>query len=474
MIRLSYIGVLPLAVGSGAVQLPGLPVAAPSMNILFLTADDLNYNSLGCYGSPVCDISPNIDRLAGQGIRFTQAYVNISVCQPSRQSMLTGQYPHSNGATGFNPIRNDVVTLNEILRDAGYLNGILGKEKHYQPAEKFCWEFVRTESDLASGTGIGRDPEKYYRFTKEFLERAKSENRPFFLHANSHDPHRPFAGSAAESRQWGADLPKATRKIMENEVAVHKMLPDLSGTRKETAEYYTSVYRCDQAIGAILKALDESGLADQTLVVFLSDNGMSFPYAKANCYLNSNLTPLIVRWPKMISEGSCDSVHLVSGVDLMPTFLDILKLPRPEDLQGRSFSRLLLGKKQSGRDYAFTEFHKNFGKDSFPMRAVLSKKFCYIANYWSDGKTIFKNESKGGLSFPAMMDAGKADPAIQARVDFYNLRTKEEFYNLEEDPDALNNLAYDPAMKKEIVKLRKILTKHLKRTGDTLAGSIMH
>lgn len=474
MNSLNYLGVLPLVILSGTGNQQGRQMTHPPVNILFLTADDLNYNSLGCYGSPVRDITPNIDRLAGEGIRFCQAYVNISVSQPSRQSMLTGQYPHTNGATGFNPIRKEVVTLNEILRDAGYLNGIMGKEKHYQPAEKFCWEFVRTESDLASGLGIGRDPEKYYRFTKEFLEKAKSQNRPFFLHANSHDPHRPFAGSAAETRQWGADLPKATRKISENEVAVHGMIPDLPGTRRETAEYYSSVNRCDQTIGAVLKALDESGLADNTLVVFLSDNGMSFPYAKTNCYLNSTRTPLIIRWPELVSAGCADSLNLVSGVDLMPTFLDILELPFPEGLQGRSFMKLLKGKKQKGRDYVFTEFHRNFARDSFPMRAVQNREYLYIINEWSDGKTVFQNESKSGLSFPSMVEAGKTDPAIQARVDFYNHRTREEFYNLMEDPDALNNLSGDPDMKKEIGKFRKVLMKHLRSTDDPMKNSFIH
>jgi len=212
-------------------------------NVLFITADDMNYNSLGCYGSEVKNISPNLDRLSGQGIKFTNAYVNIAVCQPVRQSMMTGRYPHNNGALGFDPIDMDVPTLQEQLNRVGYLNGIMGKEKHYQPTEKYCWDYYVTEGDLASGLGIGRDPDLYYQYALEFFNRAASQNRPFFLSANAHDPHRPFAGSQQEMNAWGEDLPVFRRQILPEEVTVPGFLPDLPEIRLEIAEYYTSVYR---------------------------------------------------------------------------------------------------------------------------------------------------------------------------------------------------------------------------------------
>ena len=448
--------------GSG----PGRPADMP--NILFLTADDLNYNSVGSYGCQVPGITPHLDRLAGEGIRFNHAHVNISVCQPSRQSMLTGMYPHSNGGFAFFPIDSSVITLNEILREAGYLNGILGKEKHYQPAEKFCWDYLRSESDLASGRGIGRDPEKYYREARAFIEMALSRKRPFFLHANAHDPHRPFAGSEAEQKAWGDDLPAITRMVGVDEVEVHGMLPDLDEIRRETAQYYTSVFRCDETIGAVLRALEESGAADETLVVFLSDNGMSFPYAKTNCYLNSTKTPLIIKWPGHIQEGMVDSIHMVSGIDLMPTFLEAAGLPLPDHLQGRSLMGIFSGVMENGRDHVFTEFHMNFARDYFPMRSVITSEYSYIANFWSDGTMVFQNESKGGLSFPAMVRAGESDPVIRHRVDFYNLRTSEEFYDNRNDPDAMVNLIGEPGLESLIAEFRTALIEHMTLTGDTL------
>ena len=109
-------------------------------NIVLITADDMNYNSPGCYGSTIPGITPNIDRLAEEGIRFSHAHVNIAVCQPCRQSLLTGRYAFRHGGEGFNPIWLEVPTLCEKLRAAGYWNGILGKEKHLEPAGKFCIE----------------------------------------------------------------------------------------------------------------------------------------------------------------------------------------------------------------------------------------------------------------------------------------------------------------------------------------------
>ncbi len=113
------------------------------LNILFLTADDLAYNSIGSFGCRVKDISPKIDKLASEGIRFTYAHINSAVCQPCRQSLLTGLYPHNNGAEGFEPIDKGVTTLPELMKKGGYINGILGKEIHHQPTEKFFWDFEK-------------------------------------------------------------------------------------------------------------------------------------------------------------------------------------------------------------------------------------------------------------------------------------------------------------------------------------------
>ncbi|TDI70738.1 MAG: hypothetical protein E2O86_03130 [Bacteroidetes bacterium] len=442
------------------------PISYKPLNVLLITADDLNYNSVGAYGNTIPNITPNIDRLAKQGMLFTHAYVNIAVCQPSRQSFMTGRYPHNNGAPGFDPIDRDVPTLQEELNKVGYLNAIIGKEEHLKPMDKFFWDFCIREEDVASGLGIGRDPELYYKYASDFFSKAKQENKPFFLMANSHDPHRPFAGSDDEKRYWGEDLPKFSRQISEEEVSVPGFLFDLPEVRQEIAEYYTSVHRCDETVGAILKALDDSGFSDNTIVMFISDNGMSVPFAKSNCYLNSNKTPWIVRWPGQVQAGSIDRTHFISGIDYMPTILHALHLSKVPNMDGYSFLPILKGQQQKQRKVVFTEFNKIFAGNEYPMRSVQDKRYGYIVNFWSDGEYQIKGEAMAGRTFKAMNKAASSNESIAKRVDLYKYRVPEELYDFENDPDGLVNLIDDPELQDEKKRLKELLYAEMQRTDD--------
>lgn len=439
--------------------------AAP-LNILLITADDLNCDSLGTYGCKVPNITPNLDKLAADGMKFQHAHVNIAVCQPSRQTLMTGRYPHTNGAPGFDPIDQDVPTLQEQLRAAGYLNAIFGKEVHLKPMERYCWDDIAKESDLSDGAGIGRSGEKYHARTKQFIERAIAEKKPFFIMANLHDPHRPFAGSQQELKAWGHDLPKVTRKIGEDEVDVPGFLPNLPEIKKEIAEYYTSVFRCDQIVGEVLRALKEAGQEENTLVMFLSDNGIAVPFAKSNCYLHSTRTPWLVRWPGKIKAGSVDSEHLISGIDYMPTVLDAAGLKQVDGMNGKSFVPLLEGKAQEGREYAFTEYHYTYARQAFPTRAIHSKRYGYIINFWANRTPPMRMDSTSGLTFAAMQEAAKNDPKIAERVKLFEHRVLEEFYDFENDPDGLNNLIDSLQHAGQLEQMRKALAARMKATND--------
>lgn len=439
-----------------------------ALNVLLITADDLNYNSVGAYGCMIQDITPNIDNLAAQGMRFTNAYVNISICQPSRQSMMTGRYPHRNGAPAFDPIDPEVPTLQEELNKVGYLNGIIGKEEHYKPMAKFCWDFCIREEDVASGLGIGRDPDLYHQYTSSFLSKAKKEGKSFLLLANPHDPHRPFADSDQEERAWGEDLPKFTRRISSEEVRIPEFLPDFPEIRKELAEYYTSVYRCDQVVGAILKALDESGFAEHTIVMFMSDNGISVPFAKGNCYLNSNKTPWIIRWPGQVPEGVIDSTHFISGIDFMPTIMHALHLSKVPKMDGYSFLPILKGRKQTGRDFVFTQMHNLFSGRKYPMRSVQQGDYGYIVNFWSDDEFYFTGDALSGRTYKAMREAASQDHSIAERVDLLRFRVEEELYDFVGDPNGLNSLIDDPKFLQKKKELKELLVKEMKRSKDPL------
>ena len=465
---------LPAAASTFAAE----PDSRPSRpNILLITADDMSYDSLGVTGCPLPGITANLDRLASQGMRFANAHVTVAVCQPSRSVLMTGRYPHRNGSVGFEPIRQDVPTLQESLRRAGYINGILAKTTHLAPAAKFCWDVVVPAEEL----GQGRDPAAYYRHAREFFDRARAESRPFFLMANSQDPHRPFAGSeprpgatrragrrGASRRTEAARSGPVGRTYRPEDVPVPGFLPDLPEIREELAHYYASVHRCDETVGQVLRALDESGLAGDTLVMFLSDNGMSFPFAKTNCYPFSTRTPWIVRWPGRVKPGVVDVEHFVSGIDFMPTILDAAGLPNVDGMDGRSFLPILQGNRQSGRDRVFTAFGRTSAGRDYPMRCVQDRAFAYIFNAWSDGTNAFQNESMGSSSFAAMRRAAEKDPALAARIDFYLHRTPEELYDLRTDPDARRNRIGDPTCRDELALRRGEMLRMMESTGDPL------
>jgi len=436
----------------------------PRLNVLLITADDMNCDSVGVYGSKTPDITPNIDRLAGEGMRFARAHVTIAVCQPCRSVLMTGRYPHRSGGEGFHRIRKtDVPTLWELLAKAGYRCGVLGKAGHSTPKATIKQDMYLDMGQL----GRGRDPALYHKHAKRFLADSAKAGRPFFLMANSHDPHRPFSGSDQEAR-WrkAGPVTPPSRTYKPAEVATPGFLPDLPEVRREIAEYYSSVRRCDDTVGAVLRALSESGLADRTLVIFLSDHGMALPFAKTNCYLHSTRTPWMVRWPGRVKPGSVESEHFISGIDLMPTVLAAAGLPLPEGMDGRSFLPLLAGKKQAGRERVFTQFHQTSGRNRYPIRCVQDARFGYIFNAWSDGKCVFRNESQSGRTMKAMRAAAANDPQIAARVKHFLYRTVEELYDLKADPDALRNLIGDPKHRAEADRLRGELERWMQRTAD--------
>jgi len=432
-------------------------------NILLITADDLNCNSVGAYGCKTPDITPNIDRLAAEGMRFTHAHVTIAVCQPSRGVLATGLYPHRNGMEGFHHTDLDVPTIMETLRDAGFATGILGKLGHCTPKTDYEWDMQYDMPEL----GFGRDPELYYRYAKRFIEQARDAGRPFYLMANSHDPHRPFVGSDQEKNAWGdRDITPPSRVYHGDDVEMPGFLPDLPEVRREMGEYFSSVRRCDDTVGAVLRALREAGQEDNTLVMFLSDNGMALPFAKTNCYLHSTRTPWIARWPRKIAPSTVDDTHFISGVDFFPTVLDVLRLPSLPVCDGRTFLSVLLGQAQEGRDRVFTQFHETAGVRRYPMRCVQDRRFGFIFNPWSDGERIFLNESQSGRTFAAMTAAAEHDAEIAARVELFRKRVPEELYDFANDPDALRNLIDDPAHADEVARLRGELLAWMEKYDD--------
>ncbi len=458
-----------LSLGLFALSSPDILKAIESskqkLNILLFTADDLNCDSVGCYGGSVPDISPNMDKFASEGMLFKKAHVNVAICMPSRGVLGTGRYGHNSGMMGFWNTKMKDPDVMESFKKNSYLTGILGKVAHSTPKEDFRWDFDHYYGEL----GAGRDPEKYYGYCREFFDKCKAENKPFYFMVNSHDPHRPFHDPANPKKKAAAP----SRLYKPDEIEVPGFLPDLPGVRNELAHYYNSVRRCDDTFGRVMDALRESGFQNNTLVMFLSDNGIAMPFAKANVYLASTRTPWIVRYPGVTEKGAVNDRDFISGVDFYSTVMDAAKLPIPSGMDGKSFLPLLKGEKQSGRDIVFTQIDRAIGGPAIPMRCVQNERYGYIFNAWSDGKFRYSSNNEG-KTMEAMNKAAVDDPAIARRVKMYRKRVMQEFYDMQKDPDCLNNLIENPDSAPEINTMIKLLEDWMRETNDPLLEAFVN
>jgi len=462
MKRRDFLKALGLGAASALTVTPFAKAFGPkkqNINILFFTADDLNCDSVGCFGGKVPGLTPNLDFFASQSMRFENAHVTVAICQPSRGVLGTGRYGHNSGILGFMHTDRDIPTIMQTLRDAGYLTAVLGKVRHSTPHAAYKWDFVHDQNEL----GRGRDPDIYYKYCKEFLARCRRENKPFYFMVNSHDPHRPYHIPGKPIR--GAKEPSKTYDP--DDVSVPGFVPDLPGVRKELSYYLNSVRRLDDTFGKTMQALKESGFDKNTLIMFISDNGIAIPFAKCNAYLASTRTPWIVRWPGVVRRGTVDREHFISGIDFFPTVLEAVGLPIPKGLDGFSFLPLLKGEKQPRRDKVFTQIDMKAGGDAVPMRCVQDKRFGYIFSPWSDGKFYYRNNNEG-LTMKAMVEAAQTDPYIAQRVRMFRYRAAEELYDLKNDPHCLNNLVGESDYKSDLKKMQSRLHDWMKQTDDPL------
>jgi N-sulfoglucosamine sulfohydrolase len=439
------------------------------LNILIFTADDLDKNSLGCYGGKVEDISPNIDEFAAEGMMFNHAYVNNSICAPSRGILATGLYGHNSGVMGFMKMSPGDKTplIMELMREHDYQVGVLSKVDHSTPKESFEWDFVQTKDQL----GNGRNPDLYYQRAKDFFKTAKSKGKPFYFMVNSDDPHRPFFVPGQELK---GGMSEPSRTYSPDEIDVPGFLPDLPDVRRELSYYYNSAKRLDDTFGKVMQALEESGYKENTLVIFMSDNGIALPFAKCDNYQASSRTPWIVRWPGVVREGTVNDKNLISGVDYYSTILEACGIKTSTKTDGVSRLPLYKGKKQKVDPYVFTQIDNKAGGENLPMRSnaspmrsVKNLEYNYIFNAWAYTDVIHYTNNEG-ITMEAMQEAAKSNKEIKNRVEFFRKRPPEEFYDLQKDPDCLNNLISNPKYAGEIQRMSNELNKWMKEYEDPL------
>ncbi|MFC1607866.1 sulfatase-like hydrolase/transferase [Candidatus Latescibacterota bacterium] len=430
-------------------------------NFLLLMSDNHSWNHLGCYGDPVVK-TPNIDRLARQGVRFTQAYCAAPSCSAARAGILTGQdiWRLEEGANLWSILPDKFTVFTDILEQSGYFVGSQGKG--WGPG-----------SVKDSGRDKNHAGWKYKDF-EAFLE-ANTPDKPWCYWFSSPDPHRPYAvGSGVES---GMDI---------NNVVVPPYLPDTEAVRNDMCDYYYEVEKFDTDVGRIIQELEDSEQLENTIIIICSDNGWQMPRGLANLYDFGTRVPLIFFWKDHIPGGRVvdDFVNLN---DLAPTFLEMAEQNIPEDMTAHSMTNLLFSKKSGridgDRNHIITArerhaFCRKHGQ-GYPGRAIRTDEYLYIRNFepdrWPAGDPpLFGDVDAHMMHYPCPtkmhMLLHRNDPKVKPLFeDGFMKRPEEELFDLGNDPYQMNNVACNDGYKSTKSELSQKLDDYLRDTGDPRA-----
>ena len=404
-------------------------------NILFVICHDLG-RYLGCYGRAPLE-SPNLDRLADEGIRFTNHFCTAPSCSPSRGGIITGRYPHSNGLMGLVNLGwnlpSSETTMAQHLKRAGYETYLFGMQHERRDANALGYDHVNTQmGSLCANVG------------KALVGFLRNEPKtPFLARVGVNETHRPFR------------KPKPAENL--GNVYLPPYLPDHPEVRTDMAGFARLLARLDAMMGSILAALESSGLSENTLVVFTTDHGIDMPRAKGTLYDPGIEATLLMRWPGVIQPGTV-SETLLSNVDVLPTLMEIAGLEIPEKVQGVSFLDLLEGNPRRSREAIFAEKMHHCLYD--PMRCIRTESWKYICNF--------------GPFRPIEIPAGGEMNVLAFAPELYReLRPMAELYDLRHDPLEMNNLCGDPQVGQVEEELKGRLHSWMVETGDPLLQGMM-
>jgi N-sulfoglucosamine sulfohydrolase len=467
MNRLLSQGLVPISVLAASLVLAAAPtVAAPQpparRNVLLLIGDDHGLQ-LGCYGDRTIH-TPYLDRLAMHGVQFSHAFAAVSSCSPSRSVILTGLFNHQNGQYGLAHAEHNQHTLERVqslplvLGKNGYRTGIIGKV-HVQPRSVYPFE-QEVATGLEGNRGIAAIADRAAAF-------FKADPRPFFLVVGFGDPHRAAQGFGNAERYRGWE-PVAFKP---GSVPLPAFMADQPEARRDLADYYQAINRLDQGVGLVFKALDDSGQAGETLVIYVSDNGMPFAGAKTSLYDAGIHLPLLIHTPSQSRRGLVNNA-MVSWVDLAPTVLDWARVAPPAGLAGRSILPILERETVDGWDeiYASHTFHEI--TMYYPMRAVRTRHYKLIWNLAHPLEYPLASDLWGSPTWQDILH--RRDPMLGRRaLSTFLHRPEFELYDLQSDPDELHNVASDPSFTPVLGELKAKLLAKMKATSDPWLEPIM-
>jgi N-sulfoglucosamine sulfohydrolase len=421
-------------------------------NLIVITADDLGWQ-LGCYGDSQAK-TPNIDRLASEGMLFRQGYVTQSSCSPSRASIMTGLFPVEHGhwaLASHSALKPSLPLLPNLLKRAGYRTGILGK-LHVTPAPgesiDFDLEWAKQQAMLT------RDVRELAKQADRFISEAG--DKPFFLYVNYFDPHRPYDQEADQVK----GLPE--RVLQAGEVTPMSFigLEEPPQLLAQVATYYNCIHRLDAGVGMLLEVLKKHQMEQNSLLIFLGDNGPEFVRAKTSCYLAGVRVPFIVRWPGVVELGRVSDA-LVSGVDIAPTLLAAASAGPEEGYRMSGLSLLPVFRETQDfvRQVLPVEYtaHGGGAAHFFPRRGLTDGKYLYVKNLMA------------GTKNPVVIQPWKMpakDHPMHEPLQRFMQPPPIELFHIQDDPDGLVNLAEHPQHGTPLRNLERELQLWREKVGD--------
>lgn len=433
-------------------------------NIILFVADDHGLDALGCYGNPVIK-TPNLDLLAQNGVRFSNAYCTSASSAASRSVILTGKYGHATASYGHThdyhhfSTYDTIFSLPVMLENAGYTTARIGKY-HLAPLSVYRFNKV-----------LEANP----RSTLEMADKCKSvltDKKPFFLYFCTDDPHR---GEPFQPKEW--NLPNnfgnkeggypGEKSIIYNpaDVIVPSFLPDTKECREELAQYYQSVSRIDQGFGRLMQLLNQSGKADNTIVIYISDNGIAFPGAKTTLYDPGMRLPCIIKVPGQKSKGIINNA-MINWTYLTPTILDIAGVSSSKSkFHGRSFKNILEQTNPTGWDenYASHIFHEI--TMYYPMRVFQDRRYKLIWNMAWRLEYPFASDLWASSTWQSIY-RNKVEYFGKRKVSDYLFRPEFELYDMVNDPDEIHNLAGDKSFSVKLESMKQKIKIFQRKTND--------
>ncbi|MGB0597343.1 MAG: sulfatase-like hydrolase/transferase [Rubripirellula sp.] len=419
--------------------------AANKPNLLFVIADDCTFRDIGCYGGQAH--TPNIDGLAGEGVRMTHCFQTAPMCSPTRHNIYTGQYPVKTGAyPNHTSTYGYVNNITHYLKPLGYRVALSGKT-HIGPRNLFPFEY----------SVANKNPDM--QAIDELMAECSKSKTPFCLFACSNEPHSPW--NKGDSSRYPPQ-----------DVKLPPYLADTPEVRDAFSRYLAEITFYDGQVGQLLELLDKHELAQDTLVMVVSEQGNSFPFAKWTCYDNGLQSAMIVRWPGQIEPGSVSDA-MVEYVDVTPTFVELAGGELAAELDGKSMVEVLRGNAQEHKEFVYGVMTTRGiinGNDSYPIRSIRNRNHKLILNL-NNGEP-FTNACTKSREYQSIVRAAETgDLKAKQVVQRYQNRPAIEFYDVIADPLEMNNLADSSAHQQTIKQLKQQLYRWMESQGDRGAAT---